>query len=75
MVALPVTFMAQSQETSNPIMATLPNGQPLPAWIRYDAKLNALVIDAVINAVFPLTVVLTVGGQSTLIQVLEAKDS
>jgi filamentous hemagglutinin family protein len=73
-IALPATVILQGQENTSPATASLLDNQPLPAWIRYDVKLNALVIDSAASAVFPLTVVLMVGGQSTVIQVAEAKD-
>jgi hypothetical protein len=70
-IALPKEVTAQTQEVSTNVKMTLTNDQPLPTWIRYDTKLNALVTDAVPQATFPLTVVLTVGNQRTVIRVSE----
>jgi hypothetical protein len=72
-IALPeaVTVNAQSADLS--VSVTLPNNQPLPAWIRYDAETKTLVTDAVPASAFPLSIVVTVGGQSTLIQVSESQ--
>jgi hypothetical protein len=70
-IALPKEVTAQTQEVSTNVKMTLTNDQPLPTWIRYDTKLNALVTDAVPQTTFPLTVVLTVGNQRTVIRVSE----
>jgi hypothetical protein len=72
-IALPeaVTLSAQSADLT--VSVSLPNNQPLPAWIRYDAQTKTLVADAVPASAFPLSIVVTVGGQSTLIQVSESQ--
>jgi hypothetical protein len=74
-IALPeaVTVNAQSADLS--VSVSLPNNQPLPSWIRYDAETKTLVTDAVPASAFPLSIVVTVGGQSTLIQVSESQVS
>jgi hypothetical protein len=74
-IALPeaVTNNAQSADLS--VSVSLPNNQPLPSWIRYDAQTKTLLTDAVPASAFPLTIVVTSGGQSTLIQVSELQAS
>jgi hypothetical protein len=57
------------------VQVTLPNNQPLPDWIRYDAATQTLVVSAVPAGAFPLSVVVTVGGQSTVIQISESQSS
>jgi hypothetical protein len=57
------------------VQVTLPNNQPLPDWIRYDAATQTLVTSAVPAGAFPLSVVVTVGGQSTVIQISESQSS
>ena len=57
------------------VQVTLPNNEPLPAWIRYDAATQTLVTSAVPAGAFPLSVVVTVGGQSTVIQISESQSS
>jgi hypothetical protein len=57
------------------VQVTLPNNEPLPAWIRYDAATQTLVTSAVPAGAFPLSVVVTVGGQSTVIQISESQTS
>ncbi|WP_233200892.1 S-layer family protein [Limnohabitans sp. G3-2] len=54
------------------VKVTLPNSEPLPAWIRYDAATQTLVTSAVPAGAFPLSVVVTVGGQSTVVQISES---
>jgi hypothetical protein len=55
------------------VQVTLPNSQPLPNWIRYDAATQTLVTSAVPEGAFPLTVVVTVGGQSMVMQISESQ--
>ncbi|WP_304441715.1 S-layer family protein [Limnohabitans sp. G3-2] len=57
------------------VKVTLPNSEPLPAWIRYDAATQTLVTSAVPAGAFPLSVVVTVGGQSTVVQISEAQSN
>jgi hypothetical protein len=73
-IALPEAVIAPAQSTSLQVTVTLANDQPLPSWIRYDPELKALVTNAAPNEAFPLTVVLTVGSQRTVIQVSESQE-
>jgi len=57
------------------VQVTLTNNQPLPDWIRYDAATQTLVTSAVPAGAFPLSVVVTVGGQSTVIQISESQSN
>jgi hypothetical protein len=57
------------------VQVTLPNGGPLPAWVRYDAATQTLVTSAVPAGAFPLSVVVTVGGQSTVVQISESQSN
>ena len=52
---------------------TLPDQQPLPAWIRYDAETKTLSTNAVPAGAFPMMVLVTVGNQSTLVQISESQ--
>jgi uncharacterized protein (DUF302 family) len=51
------------------------NNQPLPNWIRYDATQKALVTTPDAQATFPITVVITVGDQRTVVVVSEKPPS
>jgi hypothetical protein len=57
------------------VQVTLPNNQPLPDWIRYNAATQTLVTSAVPAGAFPLSVLVTVGGQTTVIQISESQSS
>ena len=52
---------------------TLPDQQPLPAWIRYDAETKTLSTNAVPAGAFPMMVLVTVGNQATLVQISESQ--
>ena len=72
-IALPESVTSLAQRTDLPVSVTLVNNQPLPAWIRYDAKTRSLVTDAAPATAFPLSLLVTVGDQRTLIQVSESQ--
>jgi hypothetical protein len=74
-IALPEAVTNNAQGADLSVSVSLPNNQPLPSWIRYDAQTNTLLTDAVPASAFPLTIVVTVGGQSTVIQVSESQAS
>jgi hypothetical protein len=71
-IALPPAITARAQETNSPVTATLANNQPLPAWIRFDPGQKAFVIAADARATFPISVVLNVGSQRTVVVVSES---
>lgn len=71
-IALPQAITARAQETNSPVSATLANNQPLPAWIRFDPGQKAFVIAADARATFPISVVLNVGSQRTVVVVSES---
>ena len=73
-IALPQQVLTSAGPNSS-VQVTLPNNEPLPAWIRYDAATQTLVTTAVPSGGFPLSVVVTVGGQSTIIQISETKNN
>ena len=71
-IALPEQVLTSNAAISS-VQVTLPNNEPLPSWIRYNAANQTLVTTAVPTGAFPLSVVVTVGGQSTIIQISESK--
>jgi hypothetical protein len=73
-IALPEQVLTNAAPNSA-VQVTLPNNEPLPSWIRYDAASQTLVTTAVPSGAFPLSVVVTTGGQSTLIQISESKST
>ena len=58
-------------DTTSGLNVALSNNQPLPEWIRYDANQKALVTTPDARATFPITVVITVGEQRTVVVVSE----
>jgi hypothetical protein len=57
------------------VSVALSNNQPLPDWIRYDATQKALVTTPDARATFPITVVISVGDQRTVVVVSEKPGS
>ena len=78
-IALPQTVIAPAGPLPNgesPLLnVTLPNNQALPSWIRYDATQKALVTSPDARATFPITVVITVGEQRTVVVVSETSQN
>jgi hypothetical protein len=72
-ITLPESLFTAMQQASAPERVTLPDQQPLPSWIRYDAASKTLITGAVPAGALPITVWVTVGGQTTLVQVSETQ--
>ena len=57
------------------VKATLPNGAPLPAWIKYVESEKGLVLGSVPEGGLPFQVLLSVGNQRTVVQISESQFS
>jgi autotransporter-associated beta strand protein len=77
---IPLVIPLPTAVTNNPsvqgdattgLSVALSNNQPLPDWIRYDANQKALVTIPDALASFPITVVITIGEQRTVVVVSE----
>ena len=66
--ALPLQLVG-SVPPGTPILVTLEDGSPLPAWLRFDEALRTLFATAVPAGGLPLTVAVRVGGKRTLVRV------
>jgi hypothetical protein len=73
-IALPEQVVTSAVAGAS-VQVTLSNNEPLPDWIRYDAATQTLVTSAVPAGAFPLSVLVTVGGQSTVIQISESQST
>ena len=73
-IALPEQVVS-SAAAGAAVQVTLSNNEPLPDWIRYDAATQTLVTSAVPAGAFPLSVLVTVGGQSTVVQISESQSN
>jgi hypothetical protein len=71
-IALPEAVVAPAQDASVSVSVTLPDRQPLPSWIRYDASTQSLITTAVPAGAFPISVLINVGSQSTVVQISES---
>ena len=65
------TATAAPTDSTAGLSIALSNNQPLPDWIRYDSSQKALVTTPDARATFPITVVITVGEQRTVVVVSE----
>jgi filamentous hemagglutinin family protein len=71
-IALPAAIVAPAQEANVPVSVTLSDRQPLPSWIRYDASTQSLITTAVPAGAFPISVLINIGSQSTVVQISES---
>ena len=70
-IALPEPALNAASETGAAVKVTMADNQPLPSWIRYDAETQTLSTTAVPPGGFPMSVMVTVGNQTTLVQISE----
>ncbi|MFM8866082.1 MAG: hypothetical protein ACKOFG_14505 [Limnohabitans sp.] len=61
------TMVPQSEQ----IQASLPDGAPLPSWLKFDAQRARFDATAVPDGAFPLQVVMQLGGQRVLVVISE----
>jgi hypothetical protein len=71
-IALPQSLFMSTQQVSASENVTLPFSQPLPSWVRYDAVNKTLILGAVPGGAMPMTVWVTFGDQTTVVQVSES---
>jgi hypothetical protein len=71
-IALPQSLFTSTQQVSPSEKVTLPLSKPLPSWIRYDAVNKILILGAVPGGALPMTVWVTLGDQTTVVQISES---
>ena len=69
MVDLPSELFDTAQALNQKPVGTLPGGQPLPSWIRFDAEKNSLLIVGAPPGGLPIDIVLTVGRKSAVVKI------
>jgi hypothetical protein len=67
---LPETVRSMAQEPSS-TQAQLPNGAPLPTWLKFDNQSLRFEAKAIPDGAFPLQVALNIGGQRVLVVISE----
>ncbi len=72
-IALPEAVTSFAESAGLSVSVSLPDQQPLPEWIRYDPDTRSLIMGTVPADALPLSVVVNVGGQLTVIQITEAQ--
>jgi hypothetical protein len=72
-IALPEVMTSLAESSGQSVNVSLPNQQPLPEWIRYDAATRTLVMGTVPADALPLSVVVRVGDQLTVIEITETQ--
>lgn len=72
-ISLPEEAVQTAAQSNASVKATLPNGNPLPAWIKYVESEKGLVIGSVPEGGLPFQVLLTVGDQRTVVQISESQ--
>jgi hypothetical protein len=72
-IALPEAVVAPAQQAALTVSVSMADNQPLPAWIRYEPSTQSLVTGAVPAGAFPISVLVRVGEQVTVIQISETQ--
>lgn len=62
---------AQLADTKGKLEITLPNGKPLPPWLRYVAQTKSFVASEVPEGAFPMTVTLRAEGKQANVTISE----
>ena len=58
-------------QTPDNVQATLPNGGPLPAWLKFNAQALRFEASAVPNGAFPMQVAIQLGKQRVMVVISE----
>ncbi len=58
-------------QTPDNVQATLPNGGPLPAWLKFNAQTLRFEASAVPDGAFPLQVAIQLGKQRVMVAISE----
>ena len=61
-------------ETPSSVDVTLQSGEPLPSWLNFDEKSAKFTSSAVPDGAFPVTVLMSVGGQQVAIVISERSE-
>ncbi len=72
LMAAPVagtTSSPSNSPTSSPVSVTTASGQELPSWLKFNPETNSFVAAAVPEGGLPLSLVITVGGVSTVVNI------
>ena len=68
---LPSEVSQLMTETPSSVGVTLQSGDPLPAWLSFDQKSAQFTSTAVPDGAFPVTVLMSVGGQEVTVVISE----
>ena len=74
-ISLPEEAVQAASQSNSLVKATLPNGAPLPSWIKYVESEKGLVLGSVPEGGLPFQVLLSVGNQRTVVQISESQIS
>jgi hypothetical protein len=70
-VDLPTELVQVSHETQSPIQVLTSQNRPLPAWLKFDAEKNTLIMGAVPEKAFPYKVNVWIGQTRTVVEITE----
>ena len=69
--ALPQRIAVQADSTNNQVKVAMPNGAPLPDWLKFEPESMSFVASAVPDGAFPVQVVVSVNGQQNTVVISE----
>jgi hypothetical protein len=59
---------------SDAVQITGANGEPLPAWLKFDSATNAFIASAVPDGSFPMQVLVIIGNRRTTLIISERNE-
>lgn len=72
--SFPLPAQVAEAAGNNPIQVTTIAGEPLPAWLRFNAETRMFVATAVPDGAFPIQLVVTIGGTRTTVVISERNE-
>jgi hypothetical protein len=64
---LPSKAVVAADTSTNPVQVSMPNGNPLPAWLNYNAQTRVVTASAVHEGALPMQVLVNAAGNTTTV--------
>jgi hypothetical protein len=68
---LPSKAVTSADTNANQVRVSLPNGNPLPAWLSYNAQTRVVTASAVPEGALPMQVMVNAAGNSTAVVIAQ----
>jgi uncharacterized lipoprotein len=68
---LPAKAVTTNDANANQVQVRLPNGNPLPAWLTYNAQTRVVTASAVPEGALPMQVLVNAAGNTTAVVIAQ----